>query len=61
MSITDQIWLHSDKLITRPERIAANLDVRELSQEDFEALDKMDRGPDGRTCDLGPRWGVKVF
>lgn len=48
-------------LIITTERIKANLDVQELSSEDFEAINQLDRGPSGRTVDLGPQWGVKFF
>ncbi|MCJ1261045.1 hypothetical protein MMC22_000909 [Lobaria immixta] len=43
------------------ERIKANLDVRKLPQEDFEALNGMDQGKDGRVVDLGPRWGLELY
>ena len=49
------------KLIKGTERIKANLDVQQLSDEDFEMLNQMDKGPDGRTVDLGPGWGVQIF
>ncbi|MCJ1469618.1 hypothetical protein MMC07_008253 [Pseudocyphellaria aurata] len=43
------------------ERIKANLDVRRLSQEDFEALNGMDQGKDGRIVDLSLKWGVELY
>ena len=42
-------------------RIQANLDVRKLPNSDFEALNRMDRGKQGRVVDLGPEWGVRLY
>lgn len=43
------------------ERIKANLDVRKLPQEDFEALNGMDQGKDGRTVDMSPKFGAEFY
>ena len=44
------------------ERIRSNLAVRKLSSEDFEALNAMDQGEEGRTVDLSTNWGLnKLF
>ena len=43
------------------DRIQANLQVRKLAQEDFEALNGLDQGKDGRSVHLGPSWGLKIF
>ena len=43
------------------ERIKANLDVKKLPQEDFDAISGLDRGEDGRTVLMGPRWGVQFY
>lgn len=47
--------------LSTTERIKANLDVRKLPQEDFEALNALDQGKDGRVVDLGPRWGLELY
>lgn len=46
-----------------PERIKANLVVRKLPDEDFEALNRLQYESDasGRTVDFGKLWGVKMF
>ncbi|KAA6411067.1 MAG: hypothetical protein FRX48_05378 [Lasallia pustulata] len=44
-----------------PARIEANLDVRALPQEDVDALNGMDQGSQGRTVDMGPKWGVSLY
>jgi len=44
-----------------PARIQANLDVRKLPSSDFEVLNRMSRGKEGRILDLGPEWGVRLF
>ena len=43
------------------ERIKSNLAVRELPQEDFEILNSMDKGKEGRTVNLSSAWGVEFF
>lgn len=56
-----QVKVARTKLTNGTERIKANLAVQELPQEDFEMLNQMDKGPGGRTVDLGPGWGVQIF
>lgn len=45
-----------------PERIASNLDIKRLSQEDFEKLNKLAKqGNEGRTIDYSKSAGVPFF
>ena len=51
--------VYADMTITA--RIQANLDVRKLPRSDFEALNRIDRGRQGRIVDLSSEWGVRLY
>ena len=42
-------------------RVAANLHVPRLAEEDIHRLSEMDQGARGRTVDLGLSWGVELY
>ncbi|KAI9717623.1 MAG: hypothetical protein M1812_004568 [Candelaria pacifica] len=45
-----------------PERIKANLAVKKLSQNDYDAITNLKlKGDEGRTIDFSEYWGVKLF
>lgn len=47
---------------SKKERIASNLAVRKLSEEDFEAINGLALpGTEGRTVDFSEVWGIKLF
>ena len=42
-------------------RIKSNLDIKSLPDEDVHAIDALDKGPEGRSVNPGPGWGVKLY
>ncbi|KAI9791526.1 MAG: hypothetical protein M1833_001510 [Piccolia ochrophora] len=45
-----------------PDRIKANLSVKELPKDDFDALSNLKlNGDEGRTIDYSEDWGIKLF
>ncbi len=52
----------SSILTITPERIKANLAVKKLPEEDFDALSNLKlKGDEGRTIDYSENWDVKFF